>query len=39
MSNKEQLEQARVSMEKRNQRQAAVLSGLLFVGVLALCFF
>ena len=39
MSNKEQLEQARVSMEKRNQRQAAALSGLLFVGVLALCFF
>ena len=39
MSNKEQLEQARVSLEKRNQRQAAALSGLLFVGVLALCFF
>ena len=39
MSNKEQLEQARVSLEKRNQRQAAALSGLLFGGVLALCFF
>ena len=39
MSNKEQLEQARVSLEKRNQRQAAALSGLLFVGVLVLCFF
>ena len=39
MSNKEQLEQVRVSLEKRNQRQAAALSGLLFVGVLVLCFF
>ena len=39
MSSKEQLEQARVSQEKRNQRQAAALSGFLFVGVLVLCFF
>ncbi|MDA0904462.1 MAG: energy transducer TonB [Bacteroidetes bacterium] len=39
MSNKEQLEQQRLNQEKRNQRQAAALSGLLFVGVVVLCFF
>jgi outer membrane biosynthesis protein TonB len=39
MSSKEHLEQQRLSQEKRNQRQAAALSGLLFVGVLVLCFF
>ena len=29
----------RLSLEKRNKRQAAVLSGLLFAAVLVLCFF
>ena len=32
-------ESARLSQEKRNQRQAAALSALLFVGVLVVCFF
>ena len=39
MSNQAQLEQSRLSLEKRNKRQAAVLSGLLFAAVLVLCFF
>lgn len=39
MSNKHQIEQSRISLEKRNKRQAAALSGLLFVAVLVLCFF
>ena len=39
MSNQPQLEQSRLSLEKRNRRQAAVLSGLLFAAVLVLCFF
>ena len=39
MSTKEQLEQDRLSQERRNRRQAALLSGLLFTSVLALCFF
>ena len=39
MSTKEQLEQDRLSQERRNRRQATLLSGLLFMSVVALCFF